>query len=135
MAKPKQDGPRLMERIQVKGRDFDKDGEETPKDELLRMTGLFKRSRCRRNFGARAAACAMAPVRDRFAARTRRSPTSPRLPCAGPSLSGTVSRVPCAFRMPIGVLGIAVPILAMKPAASWSRVRQRPRSVPSRGTV
>ncbi len=42
MAKPKQDGPRLLERIQVKGRDFDKDGEETPKDELLRMSGLFK---------------------------------------------------------------------------------------------
>ena len=42
MAKPKQNGPRLLERIQVKGRDFDKDGVETPKDELLRMPGLFK---------------------------------------------------------------------------------------------
>jgi len=42
MTKPKQVGPRLLERIQVKGRDFDKDGEETPKDELLRMPGLFK---------------------------------------------------------------------------------------------
>ena len=42
MAKPKQDGPRLLERIQVKGRDFDKDGNLTPKEELLRMPGLFK---------------------------------------------------------------------------------------------
>jgi hypothetical protein len=42
MAKPKQDGPRLLERIQVKGRDFDKDGHPTPKEELLRMPGLFK---------------------------------------------------------------------------------------------
>ena len=32
----------MLERIQVKGRDFDKDGKETPKDELLRMPGLFK---------------------------------------------------------------------------------------------
>jgi hypothetical protein len=30
MAKPKQEGPRLLERIQVKGRDFDKGGKETP---------------------------------------------------------------------------------------------------------
>ena len=42
MIKPKQDGPRLMERIQVKGRDFDKGDQETPKDELFRMGGLFK---------------------------------------------------------------------------------------------
>jgi hypothetical protein len=42
MAKPKQEGPRLLERIQVKGRDFDKNGEETPKEELFRMPGLFK---------------------------------------------------------------------------------------------
>jgi hypothetical protein len=42
MAKPKQSGPSLLERIQVKGRDFDKDGKETPKEELLRMPGLFK---------------------------------------------------------------------------------------------
>jgi|GEM_PF-2720912 len=42
MAKPKQSGPSLLERIQVKGRDFDKDGKETPKAELLRMPGLFK---------------------------------------------------------------------------------------------
>jgi hypothetical protein len=42
MNKPKQEGPSLLERIQVKGRDFDKDGVETPKDELLRMPGLFK---------------------------------------------------------------------------------------------
>lgn len=42
MAKPKQDGPRLLERIKVKGRDFDKDGNPTPKEELLRMPGLFK---------------------------------------------------------------------------------------------
>jgi hypothetical protein len=32
----------LLERIQVKGRDFDKEGLETPKEELLRMPGLFK---------------------------------------------------------------------------------------------
>ena len=42
MTKPKEDVPRLMARIQVKGRDFDKDGQETPKDELFRMGGLFK---------------------------------------------------------------------------------------------
>lgn len=42
MAKPKQCGPSLLERIQVKGRDFDKNGKETPKEELLRMSGLFK---------------------------------------------------------------------------------------------
>jgi hypothetical protein len=42
MAKPTSDGPRLLERIQVKGRDFDKGGQETPKEELLRMPGLFK---------------------------------------------------------------------------------------------
>ena len=42
MSKPKQDGPSLLERIQVKGRDFDRDGKETPKEELLRMPGLFK---------------------------------------------------------------------------------------------
>ena len=42
MAKPKQDAPSLLERIQVKGRDFDRDGKETPKEELLRMSGLFK---------------------------------------------------------------------------------------------
>jgi len=39
---PKQGAVRLMERIRVKGRDFDKNGEETPKDELFRMPGLFK---------------------------------------------------------------------------------------------
>jgi hypothetical protein len=42
MTKPKQDGPSLMERIHVKGRDFDKGGETTPKEELFRMPGLFK---------------------------------------------------------------------------------------------
>jgi hypothetical protein len=42
MPKPKQDAPSLLARIQVKGRDFDKDGSETPKEELLRMPGLFK---------------------------------------------------------------------------------------------
>ena len=42
MTKPKQSGPSLLERIQVKGRDFDRDGKETPKEELLRMPGLFK---------------------------------------------------------------------------------------------
>ena len=31
-----------MERIHVKGRNFSKDGQETPKDELFRMGGLFK---------------------------------------------------------------------------------------------
>jgi hypothetical protein len=42
MVKPKQEGPRLLERIQVKGRDFDLDGEETPKEDLFRTPGLFK---------------------------------------------------------------------------------------------
>lgn len=42
MTKPQKSGLRLLERIQVKGRDFDKDGEETPKEELFRMPGLFK---------------------------------------------------------------------------------------------
>lgn len=42
MTKPKHDGPSLLERIQVKGRDFDENGVETPKEELLRMPGLFK---------------------------------------------------------------------------------------------
>lgn len=42
MTKPNQSGPSLLERIQVKGRDFDKDSKETPKEELLRMPGLFK---------------------------------------------------------------------------------------------
>ena len=38
----KQGGVGLLERIRVKGRDFDKNGVETPKDELLHMVGLFK---------------------------------------------------------------------------------------------
>ena len=42
MTKIKQSGPSLLERIQVEGRDFDKSGKETPKEELLRMPGLFK---------------------------------------------------------------------------------------------
>ena len=42
MHKPTQEGPRLMARIQVKGRDFDQDGQVTPKEELFRMGGLFK---------------------------------------------------------------------------------------------
>ena len=42
MTKQNPSGPRLLERIQVKGRDFDKNGQETPKEELLRMPGLFK---------------------------------------------------------------------------------------------
>lgn len=42
MPKQKPDGPILLEGVQVKGRDFDKDGQETPKEELLRMPGLFK---------------------------------------------------------------------------------------------
>jgi hypothetical protein len=42
MTKPKQGGPSLLERIKVKGRDFDKEGNPTPKEELLRMPGLFK---------------------------------------------------------------------------------------------
>ena len=42
MTKQKPSGPPLLERIQVKGRDFDKGDTETPKDELLRMPGLFK---------------------------------------------------------------------------------------------
>jgi len=37
-----QGGVGLLERIRVKGRDFDMNGVETPKDELLHMTGLFK---------------------------------------------------------------------------------------------
>jgi hypothetical protein len=36
------DGAGLLERIKVKGRDFDQDGVETPKEVLLRMPGLFK---------------------------------------------------------------------------------------------
>ena len=42
MTKPKAEGPSLLERIKVKERDFDRDGQETPKEELLRMPGLFK---------------------------------------------------------------------------------------------
>ena len=42
MTKPKQTGASLLGRIQVKGRDFDKGGVETPKEELLLMPGLFK---------------------------------------------------------------------------------------------
>jgi hypothetical protein len=32
----------LLQRIQVKGRDFDKGGKETSKEDLFRMPGLFK---------------------------------------------------------------------------------------------
>ena len=39
---PNQGSVRLLERIQVKGRDFDKDGVETTKEDLFRMPGLFK---------------------------------------------------------------------------------------------
>jgi hypothetical protein len=42
MIRQKPNGATLMERIQVKGRDFDKGGKATAKDELLRMPGLFK---------------------------------------------------------------------------------------------
>jgi hypothetical protein len=42
MDKANPDRAHLMKRIQVKGRDFDKDGQLTPKDELLGMSGLFK---------------------------------------------------------------------------------------------
>ena len=42
MKKPNQGGMGLLERIQVKGRDFDKNDVETPKEELFRMPGLFK---------------------------------------------------------------------------------------------
>ena len=42
MKKPSQGGMGLLERIQVKGRDFDKNDVETPKEELFRTPGLFK---------------------------------------------------------------------------------------------
>ena len=42
MANPKQSVMGVLARIQVKGRDFDKDGVETPKEELFQMPGLFK---------------------------------------------------------------------------------------------
>ena len=42
MTKPNQGGMSLLARIQVKGRDFDKDDIETPKEELFQMAGLFK---------------------------------------------------------------------------------------------
>lgn len=42
MTKAKSSSQSLLERIKVKGRDFDLDGKETPKEELLRMSGLFK---------------------------------------------------------------------------------------------
>jgi hypothetical protein len=42
MGKEEQGGESLLERIRVKGRDFDRDGVETPKEELFRMPGLFK---------------------------------------------------------------------------------------------
>ena len=42
MAKPNQGGMGLLARIQVKGRDFDKDGVLTPKEELFNTPGLFK---------------------------------------------------------------------------------------------
>lgn len=42
MTKPKQEGMRLLERIQVKGRDYDKDDLVTSKEELFQMPGLFK---------------------------------------------------------------------------------------------
>ena len=32
----------LLDRIRVKGEDFDQDGVETPKTELFKMVGLFK---------------------------------------------------------------------------------------------
>jgi hypothetical protein len=35
-------GGNLLERIRVKGTDFDPKGEETPKNELFKMEGLFK---------------------------------------------------------------------------------------------
>jgi hypothetical protein len=42
MTMPKQEGMRLLERIQVKGRDFDKDDVVTSKEELFQIPGLFK---------------------------------------------------------------------------------------------
>ena len=42
MATPKKSGQGLLARIQVKGRDFDRDGVETSKDELFETPGLFK---------------------------------------------------------------------------------------------
>jgi hypothetical protein len=42
MTKPQQEGMRLLERIQVKGRDYDRDGVLTPKEELFQVPGLFK---------------------------------------------------------------------------------------------
>ena len=41
MIKPMQEGM-LLERIQVKGRDFDRDGLETSKFQIFHMPGLFK---------------------------------------------------------------------------------------------
>lgn len=42
MSNPSRDGAGILERIKVKGRDFDQGGVETPKEVLLRMQGLFK---------------------------------------------------------------------------------------------
>lgn len=42
MKKPDAGSPSILERIRVKGRDFDLDGQATPKEELLRLPGLFK---------------------------------------------------------------------------------------------
>jgi hypothetical protein len=42
MTKPNQGGMGLLARIQVKGRDFDKDDVETSKEDLFQMAGLFK---------------------------------------------------------------------------------------------
>jgi len=42
MVKPNQTGGGLLARIQVKGRDFEKDDVETTKDQLFQMPGLFK---------------------------------------------------------------------------------------------
>jgi hypothetical protein len=42
MTEPNQGSGDLLGRILVKGRDFDKKGIETPKDQLFRTPGLFK---------------------------------------------------------------------------------------------
>jgi len=42
MSKAKQEEPNVLERIRIKGKDFDIDGKETPREELYRMEGLFK---------------------------------------------------------------------------------------------
>jgi len=42
MSDAEREEPSILDRILVKGRDFDVGGKETPKEELYQMDGLFK---------------------------------------------------------------------------------------------